>query len=282
MSSVAVRLFVSSAAGANGDGYGTVLAFDPEGTEWAVFSEDRRIRDPRGLCTHPSGDLLYVNSGTDRIVALDRDGRVVRDSGPIEGLDPGGGVFGPGDRYYVGSRRLRTIMALPERLDGPARPLLAPATVPFPRGFAFGSDGLIFLASGKGPDGRGDETIKVFSPDGEIIAPALVEDPELSPLDMTIGPDGTLVVSSEWPFGASEAVSSVREYDPSSGLLVRTFDAGPSYPFRNPRGLRFGPDGNLYCVARDGVVSFDYRTGALLGMTVRFTSLFGQAVEFFG
>jgi hypothetical protein len=32
--------------------------------------------------------------------------------------------------------------------------------------------------------------------------------------------------------------------------------------FRNPRGRRFGPDGNLYCVAREAVVSFDFVTGA--------------------
>jgi enoyl-CoA hydratase/carnithine racemase len=31
-----------------------------------------------------------------------------------------------------------------------------------------------------------------------------------------------------------------------------------------PRGLRFGPESNLYCVAQDEVVAFDFATGAFL------------------
>jgi hypothetical protein len=71
-----------------------------------------------------------------------------RDTGPIDGLDPGGGVFGPDGRYYVGSRRLHTVMAMSASLDGPVIPYLPPEVVPFPRGFAFAHDGRIFLASG--------------------------------------------------------------------------------------------------------------------------------------
>ena len=48
--------------------------------------------------------LLFLNSGADRILALDPDRKIVRDTGPIEGLNPGGGIFGPDHRYYVGSR----------------------------------------------------------------------------------------------------------------------------------------------------------------------------------
>jgi hypothetical protein len=45
----------------------------------------------------------------------------------------------------------------------------------------------------------------------------LVSNPELSPLDLTIAPNGNIVVSSEPPFGALDAVTSVREYDAQSG-----------------------------------------------------------------
>lgn len=100
----ATRVLVSSAKGANGDGYGAVLAFDLAGNLLGTFCEDNRITDPRGLCVDPTGDLLYVNSGNDRILALDRKGQIRRETSPIEGLDPGGGVFGPDGRYYVGSR----------------------------------------------------------------------------------------------------------------------------------------------------------------------------------
>ena len=104
-------LLVTSAAGANGNGYGTLLAFDLNGRLLGAFSGDSRIADPRGLAVDRDEGLLFLNSGTARVLALDPDGRVVRDSGPIEGLNPGGGNFGPDGRYYVGARSARTIMA---------------------------------------------------------------------------------------------------------------------------------------------------------------------------
>jgi WD40 repeat protein len=202
--------------------------------------------------------------------------------GEINIADPGGGVFGPDGRYYVGSRRLRTIIAMPARLDGPAIPYLPPEVVPFPRGFAFAPDGRIFLASGISLSGIGEYTIKVFDADGHLLAPSLVEDSQLSPLDLAIAPNGNIVVSCEWPFGGRDAVSSVREYDSTSGRLVRIFRPDGSILFRNPRGLRFSPDGDLYCVARDEVVSFDFETGDFSGAIVNCSDLFGQALEFFG
>jgi DNA-binding beta-propeller fold protein YncE len=276
-----MQLLASSAKSTNGNGYGAILTFDLAGRASGPFCLDSRVTDPRGLCVDPRGNLLYVNSGNDRILALDQNGGIVRDTGPIDGLDPGGGVFGPDGRYYVGSRRLRTVMALPAELDGPVNPHLPPEVVPFPRGFAFAPDGRIFLASGMGPSGTGEETIKVFDADGKLVVPRLVDDPQLSPLDITMAPDGNVVVFCEWPFGAKDATSSVREYDSTSGRLVRIFTPDRSVLFRNPRGLRFGPDGNLYCVAREEVVSFDFATGAYAGAIVRLSDLFGQALEFF-
>ena len=116
-----MRLLVSSAKGTNGNGYGAILSFDLPGPAFGNFSDDHRIVDPRGLCVSPSRDVLHANSGDDRIVALDRMGEIVRATGRIDALHPGGGVFGPDGRYYVGSRRLGTVMALPAMLDGPAR-----------------------------------------------------------------------------------------------------------------------------------------------------------------
>jgi hypothetical protein len=129
-------LLVTSAAGANGNGYGGLLAFDLDGTPLDAFSNDSRIADPRGLAVDRKEGLLCLNSGADRVLALDRDGRVVRDTGPIAGLNPGGGNFGPDGRYYVGMRSARTIMALAIVLDAAGEPILPPGIVPFPRGFA--------------------------------------------------------------------------------------------------------------------------------------------------
>src|SRR5580693_8855256 len=84
------RLLVSSASGTNGRGYGAVLAFNADGDLLGPFSEDGRISDPRGLGTHPTADLIYVNSGDDRVLALYPEGEVALDSGCIPDLDPGG------------------------------------------------------------------------------------------------------------------------------------------------------------------------------------------------
>jgi len=276
-----IRLLVTSAAGRNGDGYGALLSFDLRGNPSGRFSDDRRIVDPRGLRVNRAGTLLYLNSGDDRILALDPAGRVVRDTGRIAGLDPGGGNFGPDTRYHVGLRGVRTIMAFPPGLDAPGEYILARDIVPFPRGFAFGNEGRLFLASGIGPSGEGDNTILVFAPGGKLLAPRFVADTGLSPLDLAIAPNGHLVVSSESPFGAADAVTSVREYDAADGHLVRVFLPDGSVEFRRPRGLRFGPEGHLYCVAGNEVVAFDFLDGRFLGAVVRMQRLNGQALEFF-
>jgi DNA-binding beta-propeller fold protein YncE len=273
-----MHILVTSAGGANGNGYGAILGFGPEGEFTGPFSSDPRITDPRGLSVDPSGALIYVNSGDDRVLALDLHGHVVRDSGPIPGLDPGGAEFGPDGRYYLTMRRQRTIRVMPAALDREGELLLPEGIVPFPRGFGFGRDGRIYLSSGVAPSGQGDNTIVVFDRGGTLLTPRLVTDPELSPLDLKLTPDGNIVVASEWPFGAPGAAPSVREYDPLTGQLLRVFAPERSVGFRRPRGLRFGPDGRLYCVGEDHVVAFDFRTGSFAGPVVHLERLNGQAL----
>jgi DNA-binding beta-propeller fold protein YncE len=274
-------LLVTSAAGVNGDGYGALLAFTLKGEPLGAFSNDNRITDPRGLAVDRNKKMLFLNSGSDRVVAVDSRGVVVRDTGPIPRLNPGGGVFGPDGRYYITQRTARTIMAFSDALDGVGENILPQGIVPFPRGFAFNSDGALLLSSGIGPSGEGDNTIVVLGPGQEMKPRRLVHDPELSPLDLTMAPNGNMVVSSEYPFGSKDAVTSVREYSAADGRLVRVFSAGGLAEFRAPRGLRFGPDGTLYCVARDEVVAFDFGRGQCLGVVVRYPRLNGQAMAFF-
>ncbi len=274
-------ILVTSTSGQNGDGYGALLSFAADGSWNGRFSEDDRIADPRGLSLDPSGELVYLNSGDDRVLALDRHGEVALDSGRIDGLDPGGGVFGPDGRYYVGLRRRRTILALPARLDRPGEPLLPDGVVPFPRGFGFGTGGELYLASGIGPSGEGENTIAVFEKTGARRTPRLVDDPELSPLDLVVAPNGNIVVSSEWPFGSPDATGSIREYDPSTGRLVRVLVPDVAEPMMRPRGLRLGRD-NLYCTTEDRVVAFDFPTGSYLGAVVHFSRLYGQALVVLG
>ena len=103
-----------------------------------------------------------------------------------------------------------------------------------------------------------------------------------SPLDLAIGPNGNVPVSSEYPLGALEAATPVREYDQVTGSLVRVFAPAPDVPFRRPRGLRFDPDGPLHCVVEDPVVVFDCDTGRCHGAIVRHPRLNGQAIGLFG
>jgi hypothetical protein len=273
-------LLVSSASGTDGNGYGALLAFDLDGRSLGVFSGDNRINDPRGLSFEAAEELLFVNSGDDRVLALDSIGRVVRDTGRVAGFNPGGGTFGPDGRYYVGSRGLRTIMGFSRDLATPASSVLPSGIVPFPRGFAFGRDGRLFLASGIGPNGEGENTIAAFSWSGTIRRFTLVNDPELSPLDLLLGPNGNILVSSEYPFASPDAVTTVREYDAFGGNLVRVFSPSRNVGFRKPRGLRFGSDGHLYCVSEDEVVAFDFIGGECLGAVVQWPRLNGQALEF--
>jgi DNA-binding beta-propeller fold protein YncE len=273
-----VRILVTSASGANGNGYGAVLGFGPGGDVTGPFSSDPRVADPRGLSLDPSGALVYLNSGEDRVLALDLDGHVVRDSGRISGLDPGGAEFGPDGRFYLTARRQRTIRAMPAALDAAGDKVLPEGIVPFPRGFGFGPGGRLFLSSGVGPSGEGDNTVVVFDRTGALLTPRLVIDSELSPLDLKVAPNGHIVVASEWPPGAADAVASVREYNPVTGQLVRVFAPEPSVGFRRPRGLRFGPGDRLYCVGEDHVVAFDFRTGNFIGPIAHLARLNGQAL----
>ena len=95
-------LLVTSASGANGNGYGSLLAFDRDGKPLVVFSDDRRIVDPRDLAVEQKQQLLFLNS-IDRVLALDAAGKVVRDTGVIKGLNPRGGTIAPDSRYYIGA-----------------------------------------------------------------------------------------------------------------------------------------------------------------------------------
>jgi hypothetical protein len=166
---VTLLILVTSASGSNGNGYGALLAFKRDGTLIGPFSNDSRIVDPRGLVVDQKVGLLFLNSGSDRVLALGPNGTIVRDTGPIAGLNPGGGIFGPDGRYYVGLRSARTIMAFPVLLDAPGEHFVTPGIVPFPRGFAFGHDGRLFLASGIGPNGDGDNTIVAITTTGACL-----------------------------------------------------------------------------------------------------------------
>ena len=56
-------LLVTSASGANGNGFGALLAFELDGRLRGTFIDDDRISDPRGLAIDPKENLLFLNRG---------------------------------------------------------------------------------------------------------------------------------------------------------------------------------------------------------------------------
>jgi hypothetical protein len=110
-------LVVTSAAGANSDGYGALLTCDD------------------GWCSSTVPPTAR---------ALDRNAVVGRDSGPIDGLNPGRFNFGSDGPYPVGLRSARSIITFMSGLDPPDECLLLQGIVPFSRGFTFGPNSQLF------------------------------------------------------------------------------------------------------------------------------------------
>jgi len=138
-----------------------------------AFSKDARIVDPRGLAVNQEAGPIFLIAAPTGFWRFDQHGRVVRDTGPTEGLNPGGGIFCPDGGYYVGLRRLRRVVAF-----------------------------------------------RRFAPGGGSSSRQFVMDPELSPLDLVIATNGNIIVSSEHPFGASDAMITVRRHRGQDRLAV--------------------------------------------------------------
>ena len=167
-----------------------------------LFSNDDRVADPRGVAVDEEGELLFLNSGAIGYWrSTERQGGSRH--GSIEGLNREAATSGRTAVVMLDCAARVRIMAFLVDLGAVGEHLLRPASSPFPRGFAFGRDGRLFLASGIGPNGPGDDSIVAFGPGGAIQRSWVVRDPELSPLDLAIALNYNIVVSSERPFGAS-------------------------------------------------------------------------------
>ncbi len=85
----------------------------------SAFSATTRVFPTRaGKASIERKHCSFSTAAAIEFLALDRHGRVVRDTGPIPQLNPGGGTFEPDGRYYIGLRSARTIVALSATLDG--------------------------------------------------------------------------------------------------------------------------------------------------------------------
>jgi sugar lactone lactonase YvrE len=237
-------------------------------------------------------DLFVSNQGANNILRYDeRTGEFLSEFIPAGsgGLGtPDGLIFGPDGNLYVGSLLTDSIL----RYDGITGDPLPSAGNSGATFVPSGSGGLTFGVSGDlgawlvfGPDGN------LFVKSGGITAP-----PQSSsvlrfdgttgefidvfvspgsgglhgPRALVFGPDGNLYVNSSDP-----GPGTVLRYDGTTGAFLDVFVPAGSNPFGEsgsgyPRGLVFGPDGNLYVgttafqARHPSVLRYDGTTGAFM------------------
>ncbi len=290
----------SAAASASRGGNGAPLRFDGEtGAYLGRYGADAGLTDPRDILLELPDPRTIVTDGLpedatvlvvggDTVVRLDaRTGRFQETVSELAGLNAGGLVMGPDGDLYAGARTARTIVRFDGRTGASLGNFVPAGVMMFPRGFVFGADGNLYLGNGADPaTGEGGGTLIRFDgATGAVLDEAFVTDPELSPLDVILGLDDKLYVSSEFPFGQPGAKSTVRVYG-EDGRLIGVLDAGLGEDgealLQAPRGVGFGPDGLLYVssTGTGSVLRFDPATGEFIDVFARYPDLNGQALTF--
>jgi hypothetical protein len=269
--------FVVSSAAAGG--HGTLRAFEETGG-WTPFGPEA-IRDPRGVRRRGNDPFFVINEPSFGVWLLALDGKPIAQIELPPGLDPGGGAFGAGDVYYVGSRSQQAIYQVDlseRRYVGRA---LALDDSGFPRGFATLPGGGFIVASGTYPArGGGRRALFRYDADGKRERDVFVDDPLLDPLDLALR-NGYVYVASEFPFGNDDAVASLRRYDAKTGASAGTWSAENTPAFaavRKPRGIAFADDATLTLCAQNCVLAVDVTTFGTAEVLAEDDDLAGQSI----
>lgn len=281
------EMLVTSASYGTGDHKNGVFRFDAvTGKYLGTFGSGAQITDPRGIRLTPQGDRVMVNNGDDRILMFNAKTGTFAGQLPLfKNLDPGGSKFGKDGRYYVGARKSKSIVAFDLVKMSSPETFEHETYVKYPRGLAVTSAGKVYLASGTDPaTGQGQNTILRFWPNGRLDETFKVDDPGLSPTDTEVGPNGDLFSGSERPFNDPSANTTVREYDERTGALKQVFDAGYDVDghrvTERPRGITFGPDGDLYSAGRNNIVRYRLSTGKFDKVVVSSPGINAQSIIF--
>jgi hypothetical protein len=269
-------LVVSSAAGI---GHGRLRAFE-KSRGWSPFGPEG-IRDPRGVRRRADDPFLVINEPFGGVWLLELDGKPIARIDLPAALEPGGGAFGAGARYYIGSRSQRAIY----EVDLAARRYCGEALVldgiAFPRGFAVLDDGEFIVASGTHPaTGEGRRALFRYDAGGKLEEEVFVDDRQLDPLDLVLR-DGYVYVTSEFPFGKDDATVSLRRYDAQSGAGAGVWSAENTAAFaemQKPRGIAFADDGTAFICAQNCVLAVDVTTFGTANIVARDDKLAGQSL----
>ena len=150
-----------------------------------------------------------------------------------------------------------------------------------PHGLVFGPDGNLYVCSA-GPDsilrydGITGDPLPSRGNSGATFVPSdsgglTFGGPAAGGAWLIFGPDGNLYVTSG-STGGSPADSKVLRFNGTTGEFIDAFVPAGSGGLQGPRGLVFGPDGNLYVGANDPapgwVLRYDGRMGDFLDVFV--------------
>jgi hypothetical protein len=247
-------LFVSGVE--NHGATGVVLEYNgATGAFVQTFASGGGLSKPQGLVFGPNGNLFVSSLGNDAVLEYDgTTGAFVKTFASDGGLASFIGImFGPNGDLFVSSP-----VGEVEEYNG--------TTGAFVKNFAYGSGagGLVFAPNGKlfvsNPDlnavSEYDATIgvfKTFTSGGGL----------LHPQGLVFGPNGDLFVSNGDISSLDPANNDVLEYNGTTGAFVKIFASGGGLEF--PRGLVFGPNGDLFVTSLSGaVLEYNGTTGAFV------------------
>lgn len=227
----------------------SVLRYDGQnGAFIDTFASGGGLGVPVGMAFGPDGNLYVASNSNDNVLRYDGQTGAFIDtfipSGSGGLINPLGLVFGPDDNLYVTNNVPASFDDTILRYNGQTGTFINI----FASGGGSGRTGLVF-----GPDGD----LYACSFDNHIIlrynglTGAFIGDfvPSGSgglfrPRDLIFGPDGNLYVSST---RSADLVSdSILRYNGQTGAFIDDFVPTGSGGLRDPRGLVFGLDGNLY------------------------------------
>jgi hypothetical protein len=284
------QMFVSVNSNPGGNGGSRIYQYDPTGstgTPVMPYFLDN-LDHPRGLAFDSAGNL-YVATST---YVFDADDNIVGYKGAV--LKVSGGVastfatFTDGFAEGVVTDADKNVFVSSQKFDETASTIykITPDGVVSTFGFdetiqgsvpgqcfglAFDSAGNL-LAAGADPtltygsiykftqEGAPYEPTPTGTP-GVFLGPGAFSLPDVGPLDLTFDVSGNLFAST---FNQNDLTGEIREFGPDGTEITPRFATGLT---KEPRGLRFDSDGNLF-LAEPGIAGTDPpRVGDLLKFT---------------
>lgn len=136
-------------------------------------------------------------------------------------------------------------------------------TLSKPEGLAWGKDGNLYVSSS-----ANNKVLRYHGVTGALLGVAFQANGLNRPWDMTVGPDGSMYISSS---GAGS--NKVLRFNPTTGQLINV--AATSTLLAAPDGLAIGPDGMLYVCStgNNRVLKFNPTTGALISTFITGSSV---------